>query len=48
MRADYGCHVRCATITDFDSFSVYDFTEGVVFREIFINQFEKLLGEVGL
>ena len=47
MRLYDGLHVGGAAVANFDVFSVYDFAEMVIFREVFIDQFEELLPKIG-
>ena len=44
---DYGFHVRCATVTNFDSISIEDFVESIVDGEVLIDKLEKFLSDVG-
>ena len=46
VRADYCAHVRCTTVADFDSLSIYYFAERVVFGKVFVNQFEEFSADV--
>ena len=47
MRLYDGLHVGGAAVANFDVFSVDDFAEMVIFREVFIDQFEELLPKIG-
>ena len=44
---DDGFHVRCATVTNFDSISIEDFVESVVGGEVLIDKLKKILSDVG-
>ena len=45
---DDGVHIRCTTVAEFQSFSVQDLVQVMVFGEIFVYEFKELLSKCSL